>query len=183
MMPFRFLFAGSLTLAFTAVVAAQGGSMAATKSAGGMTLSGSMDCPNAPPAGMVEAGDTPGHAFVLIKAKCTWTKGEIAGVKVATEEDAGVAEMTSPTASKDFGVGVASLANGDKVYVRFQGSGTYKAGTPPTPTAASGTWSFTGGTGKAKGIAGKGTYKGTFKPDGAVTWQIDGTYSAAAPAK
>src|SRR5262245_26939318 len=152
----------------------------AQSAAGAMTLSGTMDCPNSPPAGMAEIGDTPGHAFVLIKAKCNWTKGEVAGVKMANEEDTGVAEMTSATASKDMGYGVSSLANGDKLVVKYQGTGTYKAGNPPAPTAATGTWAFVSGTGKAKGIVGKGTYNGAFKPDGSVTWTIVGTYTIPA---
>jgi hypothetical protein len=69
---------------------------------------------------------------------------------------------------------VSTLAGGDKAFVKFSGTATFKG---QTPTAGSGTWSFTGGTGKAKGITGHGTYKGVFKPDGAVTWTIDGMYS------
>ena len=41
---------------------------------------------------------------------------------------------------------------------------------------SSGTWSFTGGTGKLKGIKGKGTCKGTFKPDGTSSWDMEGEY-------
>ena len=40
-----------------------------------------------------------------------------------------------------------------------------------------GTWSYTSGTGKLKGIKGKGTFKGTPNADGSVTYKIDGTYS------
>jgi hypothetical protein len=40
-----------------------------------------------------------------------------------------------------------------------------------------GTWTFVSGTGKCKGIKGKGTYKGTPNADGTVTYQVDGEYS------
>ena len=181
----KWVLAVFLAVGFAAVSSAQGGGSAPSGAApaGGMKLTGTIECPNTPPAGMAEVGDTPGHALVLIKVKCNWTKGEIGGVKIGPEEDALVSDMTSATASKDSGYGVATLANGDKAFVKVQGTGTYKAGNPPTPTAASGTWQFTGGTGTAKGITGKGTYKGAFKPDGSVTWTIDGTYMLAAGAK
>ena len=45
-----------------------------------------------------------------------------------------------------------------------------------TIKSADGTWSFTGGTGKLKGIKGKGTYKGTGAPDGTVTYEVEGEY-------
>jgi hypothetical protein len=169
---------GSLAISLVAIGSAQTrGTAPSAQPTGAMKFAGTMECPAAAPAGMAEVGDTPGHAFVLIKTKCTWTKGDMAGVKLSSEEDAGVSEMTSATASKDMGYGVSTLANGDKSFVKFQGSGTYKAGNPPAPTAASGTFSFTGGTGKMKGLKGNGTYKGVFKADGSVTWTIDGTYS------
>jgi hypothetical protein len=45
------------------------------------------------------------------------------------------------------------------------------------PVSGEGTWSFTSGTGKLKGIKGKGTYKGTANADGSMTYQVDGEYS------
>ena len=40
-----------------------------------------------------------------------------------------------------------------------------------------GTWSYTGGTGKLKGIKGKGTYDGKGSSDGTATYQIEGDYT------
>jgi len=70
------------------------------------------------------------------------------------------------------------MANGDKYYVRFQGASTLKDG---APQSAVGTWSFTGGTGKLKGIKGGGGYKGTFAADGSATVEVDGQYELPAP--
>ena len=39
-----------------------------------------------------------------------------------------------------------------------------------------GTWNFTGGIGKLKGIKGKGTYKGKGASDGTVTYEVEGEY-------
>ena len=65
------------------------------------------------------------------------------------------------------------MANGDKYSVRYQGTSTAKDGGPPT---ISGTWNFTGGTGKLKGLTGKGTYKGKGNPDGGATFEVRGDH-------
>ncbi len=44
------------------------------------------------------------------------------------------------------------------------------------PQSAQGAWSFTGGTGKLKGIKGKGTYKGTFSADQSINYEVEGEY-------
>ncbi len=97
---------------------------------------------------------------------------EVAGIQdkeyVAVEVD----EIRG-TSSGSHGSGVDSMANGDKCYVRFHGSGTVKDGAPQT---AEGTWTYTGGTGKLKGIKGKGTYKGKAEADGSFTHEIEGEY-------
>ena len=48
-----------------------------------------------------------------------------------------------------------AVESGDKVFVSYQGTGTTKDG---KPVEAKGTWTLTGGTGKLKGVTGKGTY-------------------------
>jgi hypothetical protein len=68
---------------------------------------------------------------------------------------------------------VGTMANGDNVYVRIQGSSTLKDG---AVESANGAWSFTGGTGKLKGVKGKGTYKGKGAPDGSATYEVEGEY-------
>jgi hypothetical protein len=44
------------------------------------------------------------------------------------------------------------------------------------------TWTFTGGTGKLRGLTGKGTCNGTFDASGAGVFDVVGEYSMA-PAK
>jgi hypothetical protein len=72
------------------------------------------------------------------------------------------------------GYHVATMSNGDTTVVNYQGSGKLKDG---KPVSGEGTWSYTSGTGKLRGISGKGTYKGTANADGTVTSQVDGEYS------
>jgi len=45
-------------------------------------ITGTIQCAKPDPQNAVPVGDRPGHAFVVMKAKCTWTKPmELAGVQ------------------------------------------------------------------------------------------------------
>lgn len=69
-----------------------------------------------------------------------------------------------------------TMAGGDMQFGRFNGKTVLKDGAPQTPE---GTWTFTGGTGKFKGLEGKGTSKGKGTADGGVTFGIEGEYEPA----
>ena len=152
------VFLGAATLAASA--------LAQTKS------SGTAQCKPDPPA-PVPIGDTAGHAFSIDKAQCTWTGFAIGGVPY---KDGVSISMNEVDGDKSISTGnhIATLANGDKTNARFQGTGVLKDG---KLVSASGTWTFASGTGKLKGIKGKGTFKGTPNPDGTVTYQVDGEYT------
>jgi len=51
-----------------------------------------------------------------------------------------------------------------------------KDGAPQTET---GPWSLTRGTGKLKGLTGKGTYKGTAGAAGTMTYEVQGEYQSS----
>ena len=136
------------------------------------TLAGKMECGKAEPNYMVPVADTAKHALALSAVKCTWSEGTIGGERLKNEDDTFVSDATANT-SEDRGYGVGSVANGDKYFVHFKGTTTLKDG---APVSAACTWKFTGGTGKLKGIKGKGKCKGAFKPDGKVAWEINGEY-------
>ena len=70
-----------------------------------------------------------------------------------------------------------TAANGDKYYVRFDGTTNLKG---ETPTSGTCTFTFTGGTGKLRGLTGKGTCTGTFDATGAAVFDVVGEYSIAA---
>jgi len=139
---------------------------AQTKIAGTATCKGD----TIPP---VEVGDSPGHTLSVQKANCTWTGLEIEGspakegVSVATGEAHG-------NSGSSRGYHTGTMANGDHWTCSFQGRSTSKDG---KPVGDSGTWAFTNGTGKLKGIKGKGTFKGTPAADGTMTYKIEGEYS------
>jgi len=137
--------------------------------------SGSLHCSKSDPVNMVEVGDRPGHAFVVAKTACTWSKPmEIGGT--ATKDGVSVAaeEMSAGTGTGN-GSHWSNMASGDKIFVRFQGKSKYdKDGKMLT---SKGTWSYSGGTGKMKGIKGKGTYEGKGSPDGTADYEIAGDYT------
>jgi hypothetical protein len=136
-------------------------------------ISGMVKCGKPDEQHALEVGDRPNHSLTIAEGKCTWTKPlEIAGTKSKDDIGTGFGDVTG-NKSQEHGYVVGTWANGDKSFVRTQGSAVLKSG---TIESADGTSSFTGGTGKLKGIKGKGTYKGTGAPDGTVTYEVEGEY-------
>jgi hypothetical protein len=136
-------------------------------------VSGTFQCGKPDQQHAIEVGDRPNHSFAISQMKCTWTKSlEIAGVQ--SKEDV-YTEFVEVSGNRSYGqlYGVGTMTNGDKYYLRPQGSGTLKDGLLET---AEGKWSFAGGTGKLKGLKGKGTYKGKGAPDGTMTVEVEGEY-------
>jgi hypothetical protein len=140
-------------------------------------ISGTASCGKPDPSYSIGVDDPGKHTMMLDKAPCTYTKpmeieGEQTkdGYSVASANSAGTTAHTS-------GIHVDTMSNGDKMAVHFQGTDTMKDGKIQT---SEGTWTFTEGTGKLKGIRGKGTYKG--KPDdkGNVVYEVEGEYEMPA---
>ena len=162
----------SLALLLASAVAAQ------TK------VAGKMQCPKPEVVGTAEAGDQTGHRLTLEKNSCTWsTPMEMVGEK--SKDGAYVAfSENSPTRASTAGTYVGNMDNGDKFYLSFHWA-VVKDGKPKSWIEhVKGTWVFTGGTGKLKGIRGKGTYTATEDENGGVV-NMEGEYAmpAAAPRK
>jgi hypothetical protein len=163
----RILSLTALALLFASAAAAQ------TK------ISGKQDCPKPEVIGTTDPGDKPGHTLQLVKAACTWTTPiEMAGAKSKDGTSYAFSEITA-TRLNNTGTYVAEMDNGDKFFVTFHESAMMKNG---MPQGDKGTWSFTGGTGKLKGIIGKGTHTVTLNADGTSTVSVEGDYSVAAAA-
>src|ERR1019366_599192 len=124
-------------------------------------ISGALQCGKADLSYTIPVGDEPGHVFAIRKSKCTWTKAP---------EIAGFGEFRGARGQAR-GASVVSLSNGDKFFVTNQGTMTRKEG-----LIQEGTWSITGGTGKLKGIKGKGTYTGKLGADDIGTIELEGEY-------
>jgi hypothetical protein len=149
-----------------------GAALFATSAVAQTKASGTAQCKPDPPA-PVAIGDKPGHFFAIGKAQCTWSGFEIAGVQ--TKEGVSVSQdEINGDKSTSNGYHTATLASGDKSVAHFQGTATSKDG---KFQSGGGTWTYAGGTGKLKGITGKGTFKGTPNADGSVTYQVDGEYT------
>jgi hypothetical protein len=157
-----------IALAFTGLTLLAASAGAQTK------ITGTIQCAKPESQSAVPVNDKPGHAFVVMKVKCTWTKPiEMAGIKTKTGEDT-VFSDASGAKSRDSGIHVSTMENGDQFVVKFSGTSMLdKTGAVQTQM---GPWSFVSGTGKLKGISGKGTFKGKGNPDGSVTSDIEGEY-------
>jgi hypothetical protein len=166
----------TLVLSFLLAVSA-GSALAQTK------ISGTGTCGKGDASNPVEVGDRAGHVLVLAKNSCTWTTPmEMAGLKSKTYTVAATSDVTGEK-SQDRGYVVITMDNGDKAYVRFQGTGTAKEG---GARSGEGTWSYAGGTGKLKGLKGKGTFKSSGASADSIEDQVEGEYTlpeAAAKAK
>lgn len=139
-------------------------------------ISGTVVCAKPDQQQMLEVGDRAGHSLTVSQGKCTWSKPmEIAGTQ--TKEDQ-VTMSADATGNKSNGRGyaVGTTASGDKFFVRLQGAATMKEGAVDSDD---GKWTFTGGTGKLKGVKGGGTYKGKGGPEG-TTYEVEGEYTLPA---
>ena len=146
--------------------------LAATAAAQTKTT-GTATCAKPNPAYAIEVGDQAGHSVSIGKVACTWTKPmEIAGLKTKDGYDITYGDANGAQVQGS-GYHVSNMSNGDKIYGKFQGNDTMKSGKPAT---SAGTWTFTGGTGRMKGIKGKGTYKGKADAAGNMVFQIEGDY-------
>jgi len=151
--------------------------IAQTRSAG-LASTGAVDsswhCKAPNPAYNIPVPDAPGHAYAIQQFSCAATKGEIAGVK---EKDGIATEFGEVTSAgvKGHGIFTETLANGDKLTVSYTSSATMGANNQMQ--AGGGPWTVTGGTGKLKGITGKGTCKAKGNADGTADFNCVGTYS------
>jgi hypothetical protein len=160
-MRLKIFFTLLIVLALAAVASAQ------TK------ISGTLQCAKPDQQQAIEVGDRASHSFVISQTKCTWTKSfEIAGVQSKEHVYTSFIEV-SGNRSRDQGYAVGTMTNGDKYYVRSQDSATLKDG---VLESAEGKSSLVGGTGKLKGLKGKGTFKAKGAPDGTMTVEVEGEY-------
>lgn len=145
-------------------------------------VSGTVKCAKPDQFQKIDVGDKPGHVLAVTQGKCTWTKPmDIAGAQ--TREDVGTNSMDlTPSGAETDGYVVGTLTSGDKFFVQTDGKDVYKDG---KPESTAGKWKFVGGTGKAEGIKGGGTFTGKPDADGGMVIEVTGTYSLgkSSPAK
>jgi len=130
-------------------------------------ISGTVQCGKPDEVHALAVGDELNHSLTISKGKCTWTKPmKIAGTQ--TKEDDGT-DFDDVKGGRSAGLGyvVGTMDNGDKMYVRIQSTATMKNGNM---------LSADGGTGKLKGIKGRGTFKGAAAADGTASYDVVGVY-------
>jgi hypothetical protein len=136
-------------------------------------ISGTGKCGKPETQQSIDVSEGSHHMLAIAKSACIWTKPiEMGGEKAKTYTTA-VASDVMGARSMDHGYVVVEMENGDQAFVRFQGTATMKDG---MPQSAAGLWTYSGGTGKLKGLKGKGTYKSTATPEG-IQDQIEGEYT------
>ncbi len=141
-------------------------------------FSGAGKCGKPDKQEMVDVGDRPGHVVAITKTSCTWsTPYEMAGVKAKSYVGVIVSDMNGEK-SQDHGYVVVTMDNGDKAFVRIN-SGT-ATNTKDGKMTGEGSWVYTGGTGKLRGLKGKGTYKTTGTQDSSED-QVEGDWMLPAP--
>lgn len=140
--------------------------------AGQSKVAGKQHCPKPQALATAEAGDEAGHTMKLEKSTCTWvTPLEILGERSKEGTFVAFSEASSTRAATN-GTYVGIMDSGDKFYIAFHWA-TLKDGHPEN---VKGDWAFTGGTGKLKGITGKGTYTATENDNGGEV-NMEGEYS------
>ena len=138
-------------------------------------ITGKQHCPKPQALATTEVGDEHGHTMTLEKSTCTWlTPLEIVGERSKEGTFVAFSEASSTRAATN-GTYVGIMDNGDKFYLVFHWA-TLKDG---PPESVKGDWRFTGGTGKLKGITGKGTYTATENETGGEA-NMEGEYSVRA---
>ena len=138
-------------------------------------ISGTVSCAKPDQSQKIDIGDKPGHAYAISQGKCTWMKPmDIAGTQTHDDVGTNFDEMT-PAGAHGHRYVLGTMANGDKFVARTDSKDAYKDG---KPVSTEGTWSFVsgGGSGKLKGISGKGTYKGKPDADGNMIIDVEGAY-------
>lgn len=103
----------------------------------------------------IQVGDHAGHAFRIQQTECTTDAlVEIAGVAIKDHKATGFTEMDTGSGKHQW-FHVFTMANGDSIYARSEGSANYEGRRFSGSTSK---WTFTGGTGSFEKLKGEGTY-------------------------
>jgi len=138
-------------------------------------VSGTAQCGKPDPQQVVPVGDRPDHMLGIAQFKCTYTKPmEIGGDKSKDGASTETSDISGNTA-RARGFHVATMESGDKVFFWYQGTTTTKDG---APVEVKGNWGMNGGSGKMKGVKGKGTFTCAPSGDG-LSCEVEGEYQLA----
>ena len=135
-------------------------------------VDGALHCQKASPADSITVPDRPGHALMIYKRQCTWTKPlVIAGAKTQSGIVVDFAEKMEGRLHIH-GFETDSLDDGEKLTMKTMGQVIGEKG----PADYKGRWSLMKGTGKFKGIRGGGEYYGKLDANDELNLTLEGEY-------
>lgn len=138
-------------------------------------VSGTAQCAKPDPMHALPVGDRPDHSLAVAQIKCTYIKPMEFGEDKSKDGISTETSDISGNTSRARGFHIATMESGDKAFFWYQGTATNKDG---AVVELKGNWGLNGGSGKLKGIKGKGTY--TCKPEGdGLTCDVEGEYQLA----
>jgi len=143
---------------------------------GQQTLSANSSCGIALVHQTVAIDDGGHHSISLDQRECSFENStELSGSRIVKYISTGVDDVQFDK-STDHGYAVGETASGDKYFLRYQGTATLDDG---IPLHLEGTWRFTGGTGKLRGLTGQGTYSARPTTNGGMVFKLEGNYQVA----
>jgi hypothetical protein len=138
-------------------------------------FSATCECGKADTEHLLPAGDRADHSLGVEASKCSWSKPlEINGDKTKDSVATDVVDI-SGSKFQMHGVHELTMQSGDKVALVYQGKGLSK---DDHEARSKGTFTFADGTGKLKGITGKGTFDCKSAGEG-VSCAVEGEYQLA----
>jgi hypothetical protein len=158
-------------LSLVVLVSAAASASAQTK----FTMSGKCGKPDVQQS--VPAADAPDHVMTLAQGKCVPVKAAEFGGSPSKEAAFAEHGEIRGTSSKVTGNYVETLANGEKVYYRYQATSVLENG---AVQSMQNTWEIVGGTPRLKGIKGRGTCSGQGTSDGGLSFDCTGEFTLPA---
>ncbi len=135
-------------------------------------IAGTVVCSGPEETHVMRLMDHPDHFFVMSQGKCNWTKPlDIEGTHTQSDV-ATVSKEVRANHAHVRGYVTETTASGDKFSYRIVGTQVLDHG---KTVSEKGRWSMVSGTGKLKGIHGKGTYAGKLVGDNMV-FEFEGEY-------
>jgi hypothetical protein len=116
------------------------------------------------------------HSISLDQRECSFeSPTELNGSRIVKYISSGIDDVQFDK-SHDQGYAVGDTADGDKYFLRYQGTAILKDG---IPLQLAGKWRFTGGTGKLRGLTGQGTYSAQPTSSGGMVFKLEGSYQVS----
>ena len=138
-------------------------------------VAGTVVCSGPEQTHVMRLSDHANHFFVMSQGKCNWTKPiDIASTQTQSDEATVTKEVRGNHAHVR-GYVTETTVGGDKFSYRILGTQALDHG---KTVSEHGHWTIVSGTGKLKGIHGKGTYTGKLQGKSMV-FNLEGEYQAA----